>query len=98
MRESLNVDKQCASALLDAWHRDDSALMSEFAALADPGMKECHVTDPAESERLELLGAIAVELHRACSLSKKKEADPYVRLLVHLANPTGAGRRPSHLN
>ena len=98
MQDFVNVDKQCASALLDAWRRNDSALMSEFAALANLGINEFHGTDTGDAERLELLGAIAVELHRASSLSRKQEADPYVRLLVHLARPDTPGRLPAHLN
>ncbi len=89
MKDSVNVDEQCAKALLDAWRSNDSALMGELAALARLGMKEFYVTDPAESERLELLGAIAIELHRASSIERKHEADPYVRLLLHLVNPSG---------
>lgn len=92
MQDFVNVDKQCASALLEAWRRNDSALMSEFAALANLGINEFHATDSADAERLELLGAIAVELQRASSLSRKEEADPYVRLLIHLARPEKTGR------
>lgn len=98
MQDFVNVDKQCANALLEAWRRNDSALMSEFAALANLGINEFHATDPADAERLELLGAIAVELHKASSLSKKEEADPYVRLLIHLAQPDKPRSRHAHTN
>lgn len=98
MRDSVNVDKTCASALLDAWARNDSDLMGELAALAHQKVNERYVNDPAESERLELLGAIAVELHRACSLEKRQEAAPYVRLLFNLVSPARPAARSAHAN
>lgn len=93
-----NIEKRCASALLDAWRRDDSALMSELADFASLETRELHVSDPGRSERLELLSAIAVTLRRASLSARKEEADPYVRLLVHLAKPDHPGRGPAHSN
>ncbi len=91
MQDSVNVDRQCASALLDAWCRNDAVRMSELADRANIGMKTLFATNPAESERLELLSAIAVELHKACALSKRAAADPYVRLLIRMALPDRRG-------
>ena len=98
MHDSPNVDRKCASALLDAWRRSDSALMTEVAAMANVGMKEFYLSNPAESERMELLGAIALELSRACSRTDRQKADPYVRLLVRLVNPEAACHRSVHAN
>jgi hypothetical protein len=97
MQDSLTVSRQCASALLDAWCRSDAAQMGELAAHADC-MKSFYVTDPAESERLELLGSIAVELHRACSQEKQDNLDPYIRLLLGLADPETVEGRFMHSN
>jgi hypothetical protein len=88
MRDLVNVSRHCANALLDAYYRSDSALMRQLADQANL-MRGFYVTDPAESERLELLGAIAVEMHRSCSLAGNDGLDPYVRLLINLANPDG---------
>jgi hypothetical protein len=97
MQESRTISRQCASALLDAWCRSDAVQMGELAAHADC-MKSFYVTDPAEWERLELLGGIAVELHRACSLEKTDNLDPYIRLLLGLADPEPLEIRFTHSN
>lgn len=86
MQNSNNVDTRCASALLDAWCRNDSAQMRELAAAATTGMERFYASNPAESERMELIGAIATELHRTSAQEKRQDADPYVRLLLRLVN------------
>jgi hypothetical protein len=97
MQDSITISRQCASALLDAWCRSDAVQMGALAAHAEC-MKSFYVTDPAESERLELLGGIAIELHRACSLAKTDNLDPYIRLLLGLADPEPVEWRFAHSN
>jgi hypothetical protein len=91
MLESAHIDQQCASALLEAWCRDDFAQIGELAAQSRYWVNEFFATDPGESERLELVGAIANALHRAALAAQKEGVDPYVRLLLHLANPDAIG-------
>jgi hypothetical protein len=86
MPESLTYSQACASALLDAYCRNDESQMSKIAAEARM-MGTCHAIEPLESERLELLGGIAIELHGASSHGDTGHLDPFVRLLLHLAHP-----------
>jgi hypothetical protein len=86
MQESRNFSQVCASALLDAYCRNDGPQMSEIAADVRMMGKVC-TTNTAESERLELLSGIAVELHRSSSAGETNDLDAYVRLLLHLAHP-----------
>ena len=97
MQESLNLSQVCASALLDAYCRNDEPRMSRIAAEVNT-MRAYYAANPAESERLELLGGIAQELYRSSSLARTDDVNPYVRLLLHLAHPDGVGNNLSHLN
>jgi hypothetical protein len=86
MHESSDRSRVCASALLDAYCRNDARQIAEIAAeVLTIGALDS--SDFAESERLELLRGIAVEVHRASSLSRTRHLDPYVKLLLHLAHP-----------
>lgn len=86
MTESFNLSRVCATALLDAYCKNDAPQMSEIAVEAQL-MSTFYATNPAESERLEVLGGIALELLRSSSLAYGENLDPYVRLLLHLARP-----------
>jgi hypothetical protein len=85
-QESLNLSRNCATALLDAYCRDNGPQMSEIAVEAQL-MSAFYSADAAGSERLEVLGGIAVELHRASTGGHAEHVDPYLRLLLHLARP-----------
>jgi hypothetical protein len=97
MPESFNLSQACASALLDAYCRNDAPQMNEIAADAHI-MGRFYATNAAESERLELLCGIAFELHRSASLGKHQDPDPYVKLLLHLAYPDWSGSGLAHRN
>jgi hypothetical protein len=97
MHESFNPSQVCASALLDAYSRNDAPQMSEIAADARI-MGMFYATSSSESERLELLGGIALEMHRSASLGKAQDLDPYVKLLLNLAYPDWAGSSFAHGN
>ena len=86
LTESFNLSRVCATALLDAYCKNDTPQMSEIAVEAQL-MSTFYSTNPAESERLEVLGGIAVELLRSASPERTENLDPYVRLLLHLARP-----------
>jgi hypothetical protein len=86
MHESSDLSRVCASALLDAYCRNDAPKMSEIAAEVGR-IGAFYTSNFAESERLELLGGIALELQRSSSLGKTQHLDPYVKLLLHLAHP-----------
>ena len=86
MHESSNFSRVCASALLDAYCSNDAPRMSEIADEVRT-MGTLYASNFAESERLELLGGIAVELHRSFSLGKPQDVDPYIKLLMNLAHP-----------
>jgi len=60
--------------------------MGEIAVEAQL-MSTFYAANPAESERLEVLGGIALELLRSSTLAHAENLDPYVRLLLHLARP-----------
>ncbi len=86
MQESSGLSQVCASALLDAYCTNDALQMS---AIADEArlIGTFYTTSSIESERLELLGGIALELHRSFSCGKTQDLDAYVKLLLHLAHP-----------
>jgi hypothetical protein len=87
MQESSDLSRACANALLDAYCRSDVPKMSEIAAEVDRMGAFC-TANFAETERLELVGGIALELHRSASLGKAQHhVDPYIKLLLHLAHP-----------
>ena len=86
MHESSDFSRVCASALLDAYCSNDAPRMSEIAAEVGT-IGASYTSNFAESERLELLGGIAVELHRSSSLGKSQHVDPYIKLLMNLAHP-----------
>jgi hypothetical protein len=89
MHESSDLSRVCASALLDAYCRNDVPKLSEIAAEVGT-IGAFYTSNFAESERLELLGGIAIEMHRSASLGKAQHMDPYVKLLLHLAHPEWA--------
>ena len=97
MQESFNLSQTCAAAFLDAYCRNDEPQMNRIATEVHT-MRAFYAANPAESERLELLGGIAVELHRSTTLANADNVDPYVRLLLHLANPDWFGNNLTHLN
>jgi hypothetical protein len=86
MPESSDLSRVCASALLDAYFRNDAPQISEIAAEMGT-IGAFNKSNFAESERLDLLGGIALELHRSSSLGKTQHLDPYIKLLLHLAHP-----------
>ena len=100
MLDSPDLSALCASAILDAYCGRDvcgeldaegenhSLRMNEIASEIRT-MSAFYSTNAAESERLELLDAIARELDRSWSRGQTQNLDPYVKLLVHLAHPEG---------
>jgi hypothetical protein len=86
MPDSLHKSRGCATALLDAYCKDDAPQMSRIAVEAQ-AMSTRHSSDARESECLEVLGGIAAELLRANPGSDAADIDPYVSLLLHLAHP-----------
>jgi len=86
MHESSELSRFCAAALLEAYCRNDTRQIGEIAAEVRT-IGASYSSNFAESERLELLGGIALEMHRASSLSRAQHLNPYVRLLLHLAHP-----------
>jgi hypothetical protein len=86
MHESSDFSRVCASALLDAYYSNDAPRMSEIAEEVST-MGTFYASNFAESERLELVGGIAAELHGSSSLSKPHHVDPYIKLLMNLAHP-----------
>jgi hypothetical protein len=87
MQEAFQLSRVCATALLDAYCKNDAPQMSEIAVEAQL-MSTFYATNAAESERLEVLGGIAVELLRSSTPEHAdNNLDPYVRLLLHLARP-----------
>ena len=97
MHKSFNPSQAWASALLDALYRNDAPQVREIAAGACSMGTVC-VANPAESERLDLLGGIALELHRSLSGETTRNLEPYVRLLEHLAQPDRIEYEPAHRN
>jgi hypothetical protein len=89
MQESSDLSRACANALLDAYCRNDVPKLSEIAAEVDRIGAFC-TSNFAESERLELVGGIALELERSATLGKAQHVDPYIKLLLHLAHPEWA--------
>jgi hypothetical protein len=103
MLEPPDLSALCASALLDAYCEPDARCEPEACcdSAAPPAgrnrmneiaagfhtMSAFYPASAAESERLELLDAIARELHRSRSCGQTRNLDPYVRLLRHLAHP-----------
>jgi hypothetical protein len=94
MQETLNLSPLCA-ALLDAWGRNNTSQMGEIAAELRMMSTLC-AGNAGDSERLELLEGIALELQRSAALEKTADADPYVRLLLHLAHPNGIENSFAH--
>lgn len=86
MPQATDLSRVCASALLDAYCRDDAPQMNEIASEVRT-IGTFYASDYAEAERLELLGGIAFEMHRSFSLGTTQRLDPYIKLLLHLVNP-----------
>ena len=97
MRQSLSTVQVRASALLDAYRRNDEPAVNEIGAEVRM-MCIRYGDNSAESERLELLGVIALELYRSDSRRNKRDLDMYVGLLVHLAHPDCIGSLLAHTN
>ena len=85
MPDFSSVSQQLAVALLDAWCSHDSERIREVGA--NFHAYDNHLSDPGEAERLELLGCIANELYRASKFGKSDRLEPFVGLLLHLAEP-----------
>ena len=85
MQKHLGLSQHRASALLSAYCHDDALQMSAIRTEARR-MCEFYAGDPAESERLELLSEIALEL-QSSKTGSSEELDPYIGLLIHLAYP-----------
>jgi hypothetical protein len=86
MHESSDLSRVFSSALLDAYCRNDAPKMSEIAAEVNT-ISAFYASNFAESERLELLGGVALALHRSSSPGKNRHTDTYIKLLLRLAHP-----------
>ena len=85
MTDSSRVSQQLAVALLDAWCNRDAEQIREFADHFRA--RDTHFSDPGEAERLDLIGCIAVEMYRVRKSGKNDPLEPFVSLLLHLAEP-----------
>lgn len=97
MRQSPDLSRICACALLDAWGRNDTGRMKEIASEVST-MSPFYAADYAESERLELLAGVAREMWRSSLRDGTHDLDPYLRLLSHLSNPAWNESGCSHRN
>lgn len=92
MSASSSVSQQLAAALLDAWCTRDPERIQEVAEIFHG--YESQASDPGDSERLELLGCIANELYRAAQFGKSDRIEPFISLLLHLAEPAEVRQVP----
>jgi len=79
-----------AAAILDAWGSNNLPVLRRRLALAAHEALPV-VCDTGESERLELVGAIAGTLRLLLESGEGSSAEPYLPLLRHLAAP------PTHI-
>ena len=79
-----------AAAILDAWGSHNLPVLRRRLALAAHGASPV-VRDTWESERLELVGAIAGTLRLLLESGEPSSAEHYLPLLRHLAAP------PTHI-
>jgi hypothetical protein len=75
-----------AAAILDAWGSNNLPVLRRRLALAAHGALPV-VRDTWESERLELVGAIAGALRFLLESGEPSSAEHYLPLLRHLAAP-----------
>jgi hypothetical protein len=74
-----------AAAILSAWRENNLEQLDRN--LADASVLHAEpTTSPYESERLDLLGGIAVEMRRMMASGQIPEAAVYIPLLDHLAS------------
>ena len=80
-----------AAAILIAWRADNpEVLLRNLTAAAEDAA--AGVRDTGESERLELVGAIASTMRELLESGERPRAEQYLPLLRHLASPPPQAR------
>jgi hypothetical protein len=79
-----------AAAILIAWNSDNPAVLHRHLESATEDML-APPPDTGESERLELVGAIATTMRVLLESGERSRAAQYLPLLRHLASPPPAG-------
>jgi len=78
-----------ATAILNAWSANNPAVLVEQLVFAAQN-SQIAVGDSGESERRELVGAIASTMRVLLEFGQRAQAAQYVPLLRHLASPPPA--------
>jgi len=79
-----------AAAILIAWNTDNPAVLRRHLESAAEDVLN-PTPDTGESERLELVGAIATTMRALLESGERSRAARYLPLLRHLASPPPAG-------